>query len=392
MTQRNLHLDHIDESHFIDGQLGAENAMDSLQSIIDGYDNVFVTEKWDGAPAVFVGTDPADGKFFIATKSVFNKTPKLYKEQSEILASDMSAGLRSKLFQALPQLKQLNIPEDTVLQGDLLWTGRSDQEYRTYEGKRYVTVHPNTLIYGWEANSTEALQVERAKVGVVFHTTYRGQGSLQNYQATFGANTSILKETPDVWVRDARYDCPTLSEEHREIVNEILDRAESVTCDFNAVAAIMNMIPESFAGARIQSFYNSQIREGIYPYDVKAYFKHVQDYYAKQMDKVKTDAAKDKRKVQMKQLLDLMKGKEQHFYDAFYYTYKINEAKLNIIDELNSRNKQAIFVEQDGQLRKAKPEGYVVVDRITGDGVKLVDRQEFSYMNFNESVTKGWMK
>ena len=391
MTQRNLHLDHIDESHFIDGQLGAENAMESLQSLIDGYDNVFVTEKWDGAPAIFVGTDPSDGKFFIATKSVFNKTPVLYKEASAIIDNEPE-GKAIKLMEAFAYLKGLNIPKDSVLQGDLLWSNRADQKYRTYENKRYVTVHPNTLIYGWETNTPEALQVESAKVGVVFHTTYRGEGDLQSYTATFGADVSTLRETRDVWVRDASYNSPSLSEEHREMITHIIDRAESVAYDFNSVAAIMNMIPEAFAGARIQSFYNSQIRQGIYPYDVKAYFKHVQDYYAKQMDKVKTDAAKDKRKVQLKQLLDMMKGKEQHFYDAFYYTYKINEAKLAIIDELNSRNKQKVFVEENGQLHKAKPEGYVVVDRITGHGVKLVDRQEFSYMNFNESVTKGWMK
>lgn len=392
MTQRNLHLDHIDESHFIDGQLGAENAMESLQSLIDGYDNVIVTEKWDGAPAVFAGTDPSDGKFFIATKSVFNKQPKLYKSINEIIDGDMPAGLIVKLSEVFYSLYNLGIPADRVLQGDLLWSSRNDQQYRTYEGKRYVTVHPNTLIYGWEVNTPEALQVERANVGIVFHTTYFGGDTLDTYQAGFGADVSNLKKSHEVWVRDARYDRPALSEEHREMITHIIDRAESVAYDFNGVAAIMNMIPEAFAGARIQSFYNSQIRQGIYPYDVKAYFKHVQDYYAKQMDKVKTDAAKDKRKVQLKQLLDMMKGKEQHFYDAFYYTYKINEAKLAIIDELNSRNKQKVFVEENGQLHKAKPEGYVVVDRITGHGVKLVDRQEFSYMNFNESVTKGWMK
>ena len=35
-----------------------------------------MTVKWDGAPAIFAGIDPSDGKFFVAKKSVFNVRPK----------------------------------------------------------------------------------------------------------------------------------------------------------------------------------------------------------------------------------------------------------------------------------------------------------------------------
>jgi len=36
------------------------------------------------------------------------------------------------------------------------------------------------------------------------------------------------------------------------------------------------------------------------------------------------------------------------------------------------------------------PEGFVAVDRLTGNAVKLVDRLEFSHLNF--TAAKAWSK
>ena len=46
--------------------------------------SINMTVKWDGRSAIFAGVDPSDGKFFVAKKSVFNKTPLLYKTRKEI--------------------------------------------------------------------------------------------------------------------------------------------------------------------------------------------------------------------------------------------------------------------------------------------------------------------
>ena len=55
-----------------------------------------MTVKWDGAPAIFAGIDPSDGKFFVAKKSVFNVNPKLYKSVADIDA-DTSGTLERKI-------------------------------------------------------------------------------------------------------------------------------------------------------------------------------------------------------------------------------------------------------------------------------------------------------
>ena len=70
--------------------------------------SVNMTVKWDGAPAIFAGIDPSDGKFFVAKKSVFNVTPKLYKTTGDI-DDDLSGTLNAKFKIALKELSKLGI-------------------------------------------------------------------------------------------------------------------------------------------------------------------------------------------------------------------------------------------------------------------------------------------
>ena len=81
---KNLHLEHIEDQIInfgINGGRAAINFLRSLRDMLAGASrsSINMTVKWDGAPAIFAGSDPSDGKFFVAKKSVFNATPKLYK-------------------------------------------------------------------------------------------------------------------------------------------------------------------------------------------------------------------------------------------------------------------------------------------------------------------------
>ena len=96
---KNLHLEHLEDeiiNYGVDGGR-AINFLRSLRDMLAGNarSSVNMTVKWDGAPAVFAGIDPSDGKFFVAKKSVFNVNPKLYKTNAEIDADKRSA-LNSK--------------------------------------------------------------------------------------------------------------------------------------------------------------------------------------------------------------------------------------------------------------------------------------------------------
>ena len=201
---KNLHLEHIEDeivNYGISGARASINFLRSLRNMLAGSasSKVNMTVKWDGAPAIFAGTDPADGKFFVAKKSVFNATPKLYKTVQEI-DDDLSGQLNSKFKIALEELSTLGIRG--VLQGDLMFT--DDVETKTIDGETYYTFQPNTLVYAVPVNSDLGKQIKSAKIGVVWHTTYTGS-DLQGMSASFGADISGLRKSKSVWMDDATY-------------------------------------------------------------------------------------------------------------------------------------------------------------------------------------------
>ena len=169
---KNLHLEHLEDeiiNYGVDGGRAALNFLRSLRDMLAGANrsSVNMTVKWDGAPAIFAGIDPEDGKFFVAKKSVFNVSPKLYKTDAEIDA-DLSGALNSKFKIALAEFSKLGIKG--VIQGDLMFT--DDVNTETIDGMNYYTFQPNTIVYAVPTDSSLGKIIKKAKVGVVWHTTY----------------------------------------------------------------------------------------------------------------------------------------------------------------------------------------------------------------------------
>ena len=134
---KNLHLEHLEDeilNYGVDGGRAALNFLRSLRDMLAGgsRSSVNMTVKWDGAPAIFAGVEPETGDFFVAKKSVFNVSPKLYKTSKEI-DDDLSGALNSKFKVALKEFSKLGI--EGVLQGDLMWT--DDVETETIDGTSY---------------------------------------------------------------------------------------------------------------------------------------------------------------------------------------------------------------------------------------------------------------
>ena len=151
-------------------------------------------------PAIFCGKHPETGKFFVAKKSLFNKTPKFYTSIAEI-DDDLSGDLATKFKACFNNLKDIGI--DDILQGDLMFT-KGDLTKQDINGESYETFQPNTIMYAVPSTSKLASTMRKANVGIVFHTTYTGD-SLDNLKASFGADISKLKKTSKVWMDDAEY-------------------------------------------------------------------------------------------------------------------------------------------------------------------------------------------
>ena len=123
VEDRNTHLEHLEDEIINNGTKGAKTAIEFLKSIKQmlqgGKGGSSISVKWDGAPAIFCGINPENGKFFVATKSLFNATPKINYTNADIKRNH-SGALADKLITALQYFPKLGIKG--VLQGDLLFT------------------------------------------------------------------------------------------------------------------------------------------------------------------------------------------------------------------------------------------------------------------------------
>ena len=67
-------------------------------------------------------------------------------------------------------------------------------------------------------------------------------------------------------------------------------------------------------------------------------------------------------------------------------------AKLKLINTLNKIGNVKTFVKTRNGFKVTGAEGFVAIDKLGGDAVKIVDRMEFSYNNFSPDILKGWDK
>ena len=203
---KNLHLEHLEDEVLNGGVAGTRGAINFLQSLRDmlaghSKSSLNITTKWDGAPAVFAGINPKNGKFFVGTKGVFAKNAKLNYTDKDIDANHPGEGLNKKLKIALRYLRDLGITN--VIQGDMMFT-KSDLKRETIDGVDYIVFQPNTVVYAVPIDSDLAKRMMAAELGIVWHTSYTGP-SLEDMKASFNIDISKLNQTKNVWFRDASF-------------------------------------------------------------------------------------------------------------------------------------------------------------------------------------------
>src|SRR6056300_778268 len=399
---KNLHLEHIEDEILnfgIDGARGSINFVRSLRDMLAGASrsSVNMTVKWDGAPAIFAGIDPEDGRFFVAKKSVFNVNPKLYKSNAEIDA-DVSGALNSKFKTALEEFSKLGIKG--VLQGDLMFT--DDVSTETIDGKSYLTFQPNTIVYAVDVNSDLGKKIKNAKIGVVRHTTYSGK-TLQDMKASFGANISGLQKPSTVWMDDATYKdtsgTATMTAAETEKVTASLSSAGSTFRSINSALlnkflSLQNGFTGNLQGASLKTYNNSKVRQGQKITNAKAhatgYLAWVEDAFQKQIDKLKTPKNKEVLEVKKKETVRELKKHTANLTNIITFQNHIVDAKMGIVSKLNTVKSIGTFIKTANGFKAVNPEGYVAIDRVSGNAVKLVDRMEFSFNNF--TAIKAWDK
>ena len=399
---KNLHLEHLEDeiiNYGVDGGRAAINFLRSLRDMLAGNSrsSVNMTVKWDGAPAIFAGTDPEDDKFFVAKKSVFNVSPKLYKTNAEIDA-DLSGDLNAKFKVALAEFSKLGI--NGVLQGDLMYT---DLENNIIDGKKYYTFQPNTIVYAVPVDSDLGKIMKTSKIGVVWHTTYTGN-ALQDMKASFGVNIKGLNKPSSVWMDDATYKdasgTATFNSKETEQVTSILSQTGKTFQRINGpMLRKFIQLQESFTGtlasASLKTYNNSKVRVGETIKNPKAhakgYEKWVEMSIQKQVDKAKSVKGKDKYSKLQKELVREVSKHTNNLTQIITFQNLLVDAKMQIVKKLNSvKGLTDTFIKTANGFKVTNPEGYVAIDRVSGGAVKLVDRMEFSFNNF--TAIKAWDK
>ena len=399
---KNLHLEHIEDEILNYGITGGRASINFVRSLRDMFagasrSSINMTVKWDGAPAVFAGIDPADGKFFVGKKSVFNVEPQLYKTNADV-DKYTSGDLNAKLKVALSEFSKLDIKG--VLQGDLMFT--DDVSTDTIDGKKYYTFQPNTIVYAVDVDSDFGSQIKKAKIGVVWHTTYTGK-ELQDMKASFGVNISGLKNVSSVWMDDATFKdvsgSATMTEKETADITAELSTAGKTFQKINSsmLTKFLNL-QDSFTGAMVsaglKTYNNTKVREGKPINNPRAhaqgYVKHVNDKYAAKVKDSKSKAGKDKYKNLQKEYTREVNKHVKNLTEIITFQNAIVKAKMLIVKKLNRVKSIGTFIKTDNGFKVSNPEGYVAIDRVSGNAVKLVDRMEFSFNNF--TAIKAWDK
>jgi len=378
-TKANTHLTHLEELVLTQGQDGFNQAKNFLYELIKnlkGQDNTIknVSVKWDGAPAIFTGINPDNGQFFVGTKSVFNINPKINYTPKDIDENHGHApGLAKKLKLALQYLPALGIKG--ILQGDFMFDN-DEVETNDIEGTPHYTFRPNTIRYAVEANSELGKKVIAARIGIIFHTTYN---DLSGGGASFGADISGLSESTSVWFDDAYFKDNTgilLSDKEEQFVLDRINEADSINVDYT------NLPLKS-----LNIYINSEIKQGEFLNDPLKSFERFKKWYQQAVDKgiakVKRPETKEKKKIAGEEKLKEFESQKQDILNIFKVSKLLSEAKAIFITKYDKAVATKHFIDNgDGTLSVTKAEGFVAVDH-TENGIKLVDRLEFSRNNFN---------
>jgi len=396
---KNTHLEHLEDDILNNGVRGGKNAINFLYSLKDmlqgrSRGKFNVTVKWDGKPAVFAGTNPDNGKFFVGTKSIFNEVPKINYTDADIQANHGHAGgLVDKLKTSLKYFKSLGIPG--VWQGDLLYTS-DDLKTANVGGDDCVIFTPNTITYAVAVDSVVGKTIQRSKIGVVWHTSYSGK-SMESLSAKFGVNAQALTKSRNVWSTDATFRDTsgnvTFTAAEAAKFQGVLNMAAGSLKKAGPYLNQMQKITHKEAPSSIlKIFLNSYIRGGEKIQNTKKVTDFFEKYYVARLDKkiksVKSDAAK-KRWKQIKKhgVLEYNKYKRDLYFVIASYI-SLQTAKTMVLQKLNRAENIGTFIKTSNGYRVTAPEGFVAIDRI-GKALKLVDRLEFSRANFTAN-SKDW--
>ena len=385
---KRTHLEHIEDIILTNGYQGGQAVIDYYRGLLvtlqgTSAESVKVSVKWDGAPAVVCGTNPDNGRWFVGTKSVFAQTPKINYTKADIARNHGTDDLGQKLLKCLVHIKKLNI--QGVVQGDLLFT-EDDLTRKPINGKQHITFTPNTITYAVEEGTDIAKQIDTAKVGIIFHTTYTGD-SLADMDAQAGSDVQSFTKSPDVFFDNASYkDVSGSAKFTKEETAKFMQQIDTLE---KLLASVPRNLSDMFRGNQdfvpfFQMYINDQVKQGRLPTNANQFVVGFQKFYQDRMEKqiagLKAQKALALRQEKIKNMPVFLNRLKRPLQAMLNFYRQTQAMKISILQKMNQAMQIGSFSQTDNGLEVTEPEGFVAVDK-QGGAVKLVDRLGFSRRN-----------
>jgi hypothetical protein len=368
------HLEHAEDHPLNAGAEGYEHAVKTLHAVHQAMQgkpsDASISTKYDGSPSIVFGHHPTTGKFFVASKSAFNATPKLNYTPEDIDRNHGHApGLVEKLKDALKHLPKV-APDKGIYQGDVMHSGSKDVKSK---GDEYHFT-PNTITYTAKKGSPEGRKIASSKFGVVVHTQYKGK-DFDSMKATFNPDLKKFNDHPDVHMIS-----PTVDPSGSHYDKKTTQQFEQHMAD--AEAAHAQLAKGGYDRAQphadaMKTYINSTVRSGETP-SVEGLKNHIATAAQKQIDKLKTASGKSTRQRALEMTHKAIDTAKKHVSALFNLHGSLQKAKNVLVHAMEPAVKGPFGTKIGDQ--DSKSEGSVVT--INGRPTKLVDREEFSRANF----------
>ena len=385
------HLTHVEDLAIHGGHEGIGQAANFLEGmhnhLLGKKSGLNVSDKADGAPSIVYGTHPETGKFFVSSKSAFNKEPKINYTSEDIDRNHGHApGLADKLKEALEHLPKIMPRKGGIFQGDMMY-GNGD----THTGAGHVHFTPNRISYSVPENSAEGTKVKNSKIGLVTHTEYVGKGGLENMSAVplTVERRKQFQDHPDInnidptqtenKVNPRNYSAEDQAEFHKHMDNARKAYATSATEMFDSIHGHQGTLEQHI---------NDQVRKKGKP-STDGYVDFLKEKAQKDIDKVKLEKTKQQKHQALSNKIEHIMQNKKHFDRLLAIHGHLQKAKDVLIRTMNKNSHL-----ENNPLGKTSingvesaGEGAVATDK-QGNMTKFVDRGEGGFAHANLTTGK----
>ena len=367
---RNKHLPHVEDLMFLEGREGLLSSLRILGEVMRQSDEIAMSVKWDGKPAIVCGINPENGRFFVGTKAAFNKEVRAFHTVQEITKGIDNPELASKLAECFSYLPSLGIRG--VLQGDLLFT--SDSLMVTEEE---VAFQPNAIRYSVNRGTPTSKALLAARLGVAFHTVYEGETMASLTLATYKFDPSSINADPTVWVPSISVNTLTESTPLDTATNEARvqyckEHADRTGQFLTTLLTNRELIPF------LSPYINATVMANISECSARGLGLYIESKVGKEILKLKTPKGREDKKALADRLINFTEVYAKQFDGAFLLHRKMALMKESLLQRVPLTEFRHHFVDAEG-MRPTEPEGIVVSE--SKRAVKFVTRSRFSAQN-----------